>query len=85
MSLPETSYAEKPATSLQDFDLLTVAEVAALLHCSKAHICNVIAGRVPGCLPVPAVRLGRRMLVRRESLMHWIDQNEAGSVAKTGD
>ena len=85
MNLPETSYAEKPATSLQDFDLLTVAEVAALLHCSKAHICNVIAGRVPGCLPIPAVRLGRRMLVRRESLMHWIDQNEAGSVAKTGD
>ena len=43
-----TSYAENPATSLQDFDLLTLAEVAALLHCSKAHICNVIAGRVPG-------------------------------------
>lgn len=80
----DTSYAERPATSLQDFDLLTMAEVAALLHCSKAHICNVIAGRVPGCLPIPAVHLGRRMLVRRESLMHWIDQNEAGSVAKTG-
>jgi excisionase family DNA binding protein len=80
----ETSYAERPATSLQDFGLLTLAEVAALLRCSKAHVSNVIAGRVHDCPPIPAVRLGRRMLVRRESLMHWIDQNEAGSVAKNG-
>jgi excisionase family DNA binding protein len=72
----ETSYAERPATSLQDFGLLTLAEVAALLHCSKAHICNVIAGRVPGCLPIPAVRLGRRKLVRRETLAAWVERNE---------
>ena len=64
------------------YDLLTVAEVAGLLHCSKAHVSNVIAGRVPGCAPIPALHLGRRMLVRRESLMRWIDQNEAGSLAK---
>jgi excisionase family DNA binding protein len=57
-------------------DLLTVRDVAALLHCSKAHISNVLAGRVKGCTPIPAVRLGRRMLVRRESLMAWIEQNE---------
>jgi excisionase family DNA binding protein len=62
------------------FDLLTVAEVAGLLHCSKAHISNVIAGRVPGCAPIPAIHLGRRMLVRRESLMLWIANNEAGSI-----
>jgi excisionase family DNA binding protein len=80
----ETSYAQRPATSLQDFGLLTLAEVAALLHCSKAHVSNVIAVRVPGCAPIPAVHLGRRILVRRESLMHWIDQNEAGSLAKNG-
>jgi excisionase family DNA binding protein len=81
--LPDTSYAEKPATSLQEFDLLTVAEVAALLHCSKAHICNVIAGRVPGCLPIPAVRLGRRKLVRRESLVSWIARNEHAANSAT--
>jgi excisionase family DNA binding protein len=62
------------------FDLLTMAEVAKLLHCSKAHVCNAVAGRVRGCAPIPAVSLGRRKLVRRESLMRWIDQNEAGSL-----
>lgn len=27
---------------LHDFDLLTLAEVAALLHCSKAHVCKAV-------------------------------------------
>ena len=61
---------------LDDFGLLTLATVAKLLHCSKAHVSNVIAGRVPGCLPIPAVRLWRRKLVRRESLVSWIERNE---------
>jgi excisionase family DNA binding protein len=71
-------------TSPNHFDLLTMAEVAKLLHVSKAHVCNAIAGRVAGCPPIPAVSLGRRKLVRRESLVRWIDQNEAGSLAKNG-
>ena len=58
------------------FDLLTVTEVAELLHCSKAHVCNVLAGRVRGCSPFPSVRLGRRTLIRRGSLLIWIEQNE---------
>jgi excisionase family DNA binding protein len=61
---------------LTDFDLLTIPEVADLLHCSKAHVANVIAGRVPGTDPIPAVRLGRRRLVRRETLASWIASNE---------
>jgi excisionase family DNA binding protein len=61
------------------FDLLTVREVAQLLHCSKAHICNLVAGRVHGCEPMPALRLGRRMLVRREALAMWIEHSEHAS------
>jgi excisionase family DNA binding protein len=63
------------------FDLLTMAEVAKLLHCSKAHVCNAVAGKLRGCRPIPSVRMGRRALVRRESLMVWIEQNEAASVS----
>jgi hypothetical protein len=48
---------------LREFDLLTLAEVAELLHCSKAHVGRAVAGRVPGCPPIPAVSLGRRKLV----------------------
>lgn len=62
--------------ALNDFGLLTVTTVAKLLHCSKAHVSNVIAGRVRGCLPLPAVHLGRRTLVRHESLAAWIEHNE---------
>jgi excisionase family DNA binding protein len=62
--------------ALLEFDLLTLTEVAGLLHCSKAHVCKVVAGRVRGCAPIPALRLGRRTLVRRESLLSWIEKNE---------
>jgi len=58
------------------FDLLSLKEVAALLHVSKAHVTNAVAGRVSGCSAIPAVRLGRRTLVRRSSLLAWIAANE---------
>jgi excisionase family DNA binding protein len=62
-------------------EFLSVAEVAAILHCSKVHVSNAVAGRVRGCEPIPAIRLGRRTLIRRESLLCWIEQNDkmAGS------
>ena len=75
----DTSHNEKHGASLADFDLLTLPEVAALLHCSKAHVSNVIAGRVPGCPPIPALCLGRRKLVRRETLAAWVKRNEFGA------
>lgn len=62
--------------TLDDFDLLTLADVARYLHCSKAHVCNAVAGRLPGCPPIPVVSLGRRKLVRRETLVSWIERNE---------
>lgn len=64
---------------LNDFDLLTLADVAKLLHCSKAHVGKMVSGGVRGCSAIPCVRLGRRKLVRRESLVHWIEQNESSS------
>jgi hypothetical protein len=73
---PDISYADKHDASLEDFGLLTLTAVAKLLHCSKAHVSNVIAGRVPGCAPIPALCLGRRKLVRRETLAAWVACNE---------
>ena len=64
---------------LDDFGLLTLADVAELLHCSKAHVCNMVAGRVNGCPAIPSVSLGRRKLVRREALQSWIERNEHGA------
>jgi len=63
-------------SALTDNDLLTIADVARLLHCSKAQVCRVMAGTVRGCSPIPLVALGRRKLVRRETLLAWINTNE---------
>jgi len=60
----------------EDFDLLTLDQVAQVLHISKAHVSNVVAGRVDGCTPIPVLHLGRRKLVRRVTLESWIEEND---------
>ena len=57
-------------------EILTASEVARALRCSKAHVHNLINGKVHGTLPLPTVTLGRRRLVRRESLDQWLRANE---------
>jgi excisionase family DNA binding protein len=56
--------------------MLTVPEVAAELRCSKAHVYNVINGKVRGVSSLPAVSMGRRKLVRRSTLDRWKCENE---------
>jgi hypothetical protein len=53
--------------------VLTLSEVAAQLRCSKAHVSNILNGRVAGLAPLPHLALGRRKLVRREWLAEWIE------------
>jgi excisionase family DNA binding protein len=64
--------------------ILTTKEVARELHVSKAHVSKAIAGKVPGVTPLPAVSMGRRKLVRREALLHWLEENERGRQAQPG-
>lgn len=59
--------------------LLTIAEVAVDLRCSRAHIYNVIKGTVHGVSPLPVLRIGRRKLIRRSSLERWKTLIETGS------
>jgi excisionase family DNA binding protein len=58
-------------------EILTVHEVAIILRCSKAHVHNLIAGRVKGLIRLPAIQLGRRRLVRKKSLTEWLALNES--------
>jgi hypothetical protein len=60
-------------------EILTVAEIAVELRCSKAHVYNVIAGKVDGVHPLPAICLGRWKLVRRASLEYCKKSNESGA------
>jgi excisionase family DNA binding protein len=55
--------------------LLTPYEVAALLRTSTKAVYSMIArGLLPG-----VVRIGRRILLREEALLHWLSQKCAPS------
>ena len=57
--------------------VLNLAEAAALVRCSRAHLSNVVNGKVHGIPRLPTVRIGRRVLFRRESLEQWLQQVES--------
>jgi excisionase family DNA binding protein len=55
--------------------LLTVADAAAILRTTRKAIYAMAArGALPG-----ATRLGRRLLVRRDDLLDWLDRNRTPS------
>ena len=47
--------------------VLSLAEAAAFVRCSRAHL-RTSSSKVPGVPHQPIVRIGRRVLFRRESL-----------------
>ncbi len=57
---------------------MSITEVAEILGCSKAHVCNAIKGKLRGVTPLPAISMGRRKLVRQESLELWLALNDPG-------
>jgi len=61
--------------------LLTIREAAQLLRCSKAHLSNVLNGKVRNVPPLNSVQIGRRRLISRRSLTSWIAAVEAPNPA----
>jgi excisionase family DNA binding protein len=57
-------------------EVLTLSEAAVLLRCSKAHMSNVVNGRVQGLPHLPHISLGRRVLIRRIALERWLESLE---------
>jgi hypothetical protein len=49
-----------------------MAETAAGLRCSKAHLSHIVNGKVADLPPLPVVRIGRRVLIRRDALSNWL-------------
>ena len=60
----------------QTATILTIKDVAEILRCSKAHVANVLGGKVPGIPRLTHVSMGRRKLVRKEWLDHWLENNK---------
>ena len=63
---------------MKSTDLLTIHEIAGELRCSKAHVCNLINGKLKDAPRLPAIRMGRRKLVRRTTLEFWKRACELG-------
>jgi excisionase family DNA binding protein len=62
-------------THVGEPSLLLVSEVATLLRTSpKAVYAMIERGLLPG-----VVRIGRRVLIRRDDLLHWLGQKSAPS------
>ncbi len=57
-------------------EILDVKGAAAILHCSVAHVSNILNGKVEGCPPIPHVRAGRLRRIRRTALMEWVEAQE---------
>jgi hypothetical protein len=49
-------------------EILTVRDVALELRCSVAHVYNVINGKVKNVSRLPAIAIGGRKLIQRDTL-----------------
>lgn len=55
--------------------VLNLAQAAAYLRISKAHLSKVLRGKVAGVPPVKTFRLGRRVLFKLSWIEEWLDQD----------
>ena len=60
--------------------ILTLSDAARELRCSKAHLSHIINRKIPSLPPLPVMRVGRRVLIRYEALMKWLESIEAKAV-----
>ena len=60
--------------------IMTLKQAAAYLQVSKAHLSNVINGKVPGVRPPRIFRAGRRILIRREWVDEWMETPDLEAV-----
>ena len=60
--------------------VMNLKQAADYLQVSKAHLSNVINGKVRGVPPVRAFRLGRRVLIKREWIDAWLESERREAV-----
>jgi excisionase family DNA binding protein len=58
---------------------MTLKQAAAYLQISKAHLSNVINGKVAEVPPLRYFRVGRRILFKREWVDEWMESAHLGA------
>jgi excisionase family DNA binding protein len=53
--------------------VMTLKQAADYLQISKAHLSNVINGKVPEVPRLRCFRVGRRVLIKREWVDEWME------------
>ena len=56
---------------MNEDQLLTPPEVAALLRCSTAHVYKLLNGSVPDVPQIPHVKLGRKKMISLARFEKW--------------
>ncbi len=64
----------------QPTSVMTLQQAASYLQISKAHLSNVINGKVSGVQPVRCFRMGRRILIKREWIEEWLELPAQGGL-----
>ena len=64
----------------EESQVMTLQQTASYLRISKAHLSNIINGKVPGVPPLPHAAVGRRTLIRRIWADEWLEKMGARSV-----
>jgi excisionase family DNA binding protein len=64
--------AQWPAISAES-QILTLTQTAEYLRISKAHLSNVIKGKVHSVPPLRHAKVGRRILIQRLWLDEWLE------------
>jgi len=64
----------------QQMELLNRREAARLLQISPSTLWAIVNGHRPGLPPLPVIRVGRRLLFRRQAVEQWLLEVEARSL-----
>lgn len=69
-----------PTTSENSVELkfLTIDETAEILRVKRRSVYLAVTGRLRGTPQLPALRFGKRILIKREKLDQWVEQNYGG-------
>lgn len=60
-------------------EILDLKGAAEVLGVSKAHLSKMLSGLLPGLPPIPHIRAGRSVRIRRGTLLEWFRQAELES------
>ena len=60
--------------------VMTLKQAAVYLQISKAHLSNVLNGKVPEVQQLRCFRVGRRILIKREWVDEWMEASHLGVV-----